>query len=43
MTLQQMYDLRTVENKQLRKVIDKLFKENKELKEKLEEKINASR
>ena len=38
MTIEQMYNLRTIENKQLRKVIDKLFKENKELKEKLEEK-----
>ena len=38
MTTEQMYELRSLENKQLRKVIDKLFKENKELKEKLEEK-----
>ena len=38
MTLQQMYELRSLENKQLRKVVDQLIKENKELKEKLEEK-----
>ena len=38
MTIEQMYKLRTIEAKQLRKVIDKLIKENKELKEKLEEK-----
>lgn len=35
MTLQQMYDIRTVENKQLRRVIDQLIKENKILKEAL--------
>ena len=38
MTLQQMYDLRTVENKQLRKVIDQLIKKNNELRKKLEAK-----
>ena len=43
MTTEQMYELRTIENKQLKKVVDQLIKENKELKEKLEENINASK
>ena len=37
MTNEQIIYLRTIENSQLRKVIDNLIKENKKLKEKLEE------
>lgn len=36
MTYKEAYELRTIENKQLRKTIDALILENKNLKEKLE-------
>ena len=38
MSKEQINYLREIENKQLRKVIDELIKENQKLKEKLEEK-----
>lgn len=38
MTYREAYELRTIENKQLRKQIDKLIEENRTLKRKLEEK-----
>ena len=38
MSNEQINYLRKIENKQLRKVIDELIKENQKLKEKLEEK-----
>lgn len=37
MTYKEAYELRTIENKQLRKQIDKLIEENKALKRKLEQ------
>lgn len=38
MTYKEAYELRTIENKQLRKQIDKLIEENRMLKRKLEQK-----
>lgn len=38
MTYKEAYELRTIENKQLRKEIDKLIEENRMLKRKLDQK-----